>query len=189
MREIKRVVTGHDSSGRAQVAIEGAPSTIVDLAHIPGLRFHEIWQTRQMPAPIDNEADPTLGPLRLPPPANGTLIRIVDIPPDTPEFLAHGGSQIEASFAEIGAAAEASTAHAGAAHPLMHRTVSVDFGIIIEGELTLILDQGESLLLPGDVVVQRGTNHAWANRSGRMCRIAFVLVDGRYAAGVQPSVT
>lgn len=62
----------------------------------------------------------------------------------------------------------------------MHRTESVDYGIVIEGELTLVLDDSEVLLKPGSVVIQRGTNHAWANRSGRPCRMLFILVDGCY---------
>ncbi len=62
----------------------------------------------------------------------------------------------------------------------MHRTESVDYGVVIEGELTLVLDDSEVLLKPGSVVVQRGTNHAWANRSGQPCRMLFVLVDGQY---------
>ena len=62
----------------------------------------------------------------------------------------------------------------------MHRTQSVDYGVAISGEATLVLDQGERLLTQGCVVVQRGTNHAWANRSGKLCRMLFVLVDGRY---------
>jgi naringenin degradation protein FdeH len=65
-------------------------------------------------------------------------------------------------------------------HPLMHRTETVDYGIVIEGEITLVLDDSEVLLGPGSVVVQRGTNHAWANRSGQPCRVLFVLVDGTY---------
>ncbi len=66
----------------------------------------------------------------------------------------------------------------------MHRTESVDYGVVIEGECTLVLDEGEVALRPGSVVVQRGTNHAWANRSGRPCRMLFVLVDGRYDSGI-----
>ncbi|MNV91325.1 Cupin domain protein [compost metagenome] len=60
----------------------------------------------------------------------------------------------------------------------MHRTESVDYGIVIEGEMTLVLDASEQLLQVGSVVVQRGTNHAWANRSGKPCRMLFILVDG-----------
>ena len=62
----------------------------------------------------------------------------------------------------------------------MHRTQSVDYGVVISGEMTLVLDHGETVLKPGDVVIQRGTNHAWANRSGQVCRMLFVLVDGRF---------
>jgi uncharacterized cupin superfamily protein len=87
------------------------------------------------------------------------------------------------AFAQIGDVA-ASTVRADSPHPLMHRTESVDYGVVIEGELTLVLDDSEVLLRPGSVVVQRGTNHAWANRSGRTCRMLFVLVDGTYDADI-----
>jgi uncharacterized cupin superfamily protein len=72
----------------------------------------------------------------------------------------------------------------GAPHPFMHRTQTVDYGIVIDGELTLIVDRGETTIKSGDVVVQRGTNHAWANRSGKNCRIAFVLIDGQFEEGL-----
>ena len=179
MRQPERIVTGHDAQGRAVVSLEGVPPTVVALAHIPGTVFHELWQTDRVPMTIDNGPDPTLGPLKLPPPAGGARIRIVDIPPDTPELLAHGAQRIADAFASIGDR-HASTVQADSPHPLMHRTQTLDFGILIEGELTLVLDNEERHLLPGDVVVQRGTNHAWANRSDRPCRIAFVLLDGVY---------
>ena len=62
----------------------------------------------------------------------------------------------------------------------MHRTETLDYGVVIEGEITHIVDAGETWLSPGDVVVQRGINHAWANRNGKMARMLFVLLDGRY---------
>jgi quercetin dioxygenase-like cupin family protein len=62
----------------------------------------------------------------------------------------------------------------------MHRTESIDYGIVISGEITLVLDKGETLLKQGDVVIQRGTNHAWANKSGKPCRMVFILVDGKF---------
>ena len=62
----------------------------------------------------------------------------------------------------------------------MHRTETIDYGIVLEGEITLILDEGETLVRAGDIVIQRGTNHGWANRSGRNCRIAFILIDGKF---------
>ena len=176
---IHRVVTGHDDAGKAIVGSSGPLPKVIELAAIPGVVFHEVWNTDATPAPIGNGADPTLGPLVLPPPANGTRLRFVDIPPDSDELLAHGAARIKEGFAEVGDAA-ASTMGADSPHPLMHRTESVDYGVVIEGELTLILDQGEVVVRPGSVVVQRGTNHAWANRSGKPCRILFVLVSGRY---------
>jgi len=75
---------------------------------------------------------------------------------------------------------EASTFEEGGRHPLMHRTETVDYGIVLSGELTLLLDDSEVKLQAGDMVVQRGTNHAWSNRSDKPCIIAFILVDGKF---------
>lgn len=180
---IHRVVTGHNAEGRAVVTSAGPLPTVVEIAAIPGTVFHEVWSTAQSPAVVDNGPDPTLGPLVLPPPQGGTRIRFVDIPPDTPEFLARGAERMHDAFSQIGDAA-ASTVKTDSPHPLMHRTESVDYGVVIEGTLTLVLDEGEVPLRPGSVVVQRGTNHAWANRSGAPCRMLFVLVDGRFDASV-----
>jgi quercetin dioxygenase-like cupin family protein len=63
-----------------------------------------------------------------------------------------------------------------------HRTQSVDYGIVLGGEVVLVLDDSETVLRPGDVVVQRGTSHRWENRSGEAARMAFVLVDGAFTA-------
>ena len=71
----------------------------------------------------------------------------------------------------------------GAVHPLMHRNQTLDYGIVTEGELTLILDRGETIVRAGDIIIQRGTTHAWANRSDRNCRVAFVLIDGQFVDG------
>jgi mannose-6-phosphate isomerase-like protein (cupin superfamily) len=176
---IHRVVTGHDADGKAIVSSNGPLPTVVELEAIPGTIFHEVWETRACPASLDNADDPTTGPLKLPPPANGTRMRFVDIPPDTAEFLAHGAQRMKNAFTQAGDAA-ASTVKGDSPHPLMHRTESIDYGVVIEGQMTLVLDKGEVLLEPGSVVVQRGTNHAWANRSGKPCRMLFVLVDGAY---------
>ena len=176
---IHRVVTGHNASGKAIVASSGPLPTVVEIAAIPGTVFHEVWSTTGAPAPVDNGADPTLGPLMLPPPQLGTRLRFVDIPTDTAEFLSQGAGKMKEAFAQIGDE-KASTVKAHSPHPLMHRTESVDYGVVIEGEMTLVLDEGEVLLKPGSVVVQRGTNHAWANRSGQPCRMLFVLIDGVY---------
>ncbi|QBP78156.1 cupin domain-containing protein [Herbaspirillum huttiense] len=176
---IHRVVTGHDAQGRSIISSDGPLPTVVEVAAIPGTLFHEVWSTSATPARVDNGPDPSLGALVLSPPARGTRMRFVDIPPDTEEFLASANSKMHEAFSQIGEAS-ASTVQTDSPHPLMHRTESVDYGIVIEGEMTLVLDRGEVALKPGSVVVQRGTNHAWANRSGKPCRMLFILVDGEY---------
>lgn len=184
---IHRVVTGHDAEGKAILASNGSLSTVQEIRAIPGTVFHEVWATSGSPAPVDNGADPTVGALMLPPPKQGTRVRFVDIPPDTAEFLAQGAARMGQAFAQIGDQA-ASTVKATSPHPLMHRTESVDYGVVIEGEMTLVLDDAEVLLKPGSVVVQRGTNHAWANRSGKPCRMLFVLVDGAYEPTIREAL-
>ena len=94
-----------------------------------------------------------------------------------------GSEDAQPAVVQAGDAA-VSTVRRDSPHPLMHRTESIDYGIVIAGEMTLVLDDGEVLLKPGSVVVQRGTNHAWANRSGRPCRMLFVLVDGAYEPAI-----
>jgi len=176
---IHRVVTGHDAQGRSIISSDGPLPTVVEVAAIPGTLFHEVWSTSATPARVDNGLDPSLGALVLSPPERGTRMRFVDIPPDTEEFLASANSKMHEAFSQIGEAS-ASTVQTDSPHPLMHRTESVDYGIVIDGEMTLVLDRGEVALKPGSVVVQRGTNHAWANRSGKPCRMLFILVDGEY---------
>ena len=184
---IHRVVTGHDAHGIAIITSNGPLPCVVEVAAIPGTVFHEVWETRATPAPIDNGADPSTGPLSLPPPSNGTRMRFVDIPPDTQDFLAHGAAKMKEAFSQVGDVS-ASTVQDHSPHPLMHRTESIDYGVVIEGEMTLVLDDGEALLRPGSVVIQRGTNHAWANRSGKPCRMLFVLIDGAFEPALAAAI-
>ncbi|MGV1045929.1 cupin domain-containing protein [Limnohabitans sp.] len=182
---IQRIVTGHDARGKAVVTTHGPLPTVVELLSVPGTVFHEIWSTSGAPCLVSNGEDPTRGPLTLPPPHAGTRIRFVDIPPETSNHLAPGTEKLRQAFAEIGDAA-ASTAKTDSPHPLMHRTETLDYGVVIDGEVVLVLDDSEVLLQAGSVVIQRGTNHAWANRSNRTCRMLFVLVDGVYDSAINP---
>ena len=183
LRPIRRVVTGHDADGQAIIAADGRLPTVVELSAVPGTIFHEVWSTQGSPARIDNGPDPSTGPIQLPPPRHGTRIRFVDIPPDTENLLRQGTEKMKDAFQQIGDAG-ASTVKTGSPHPLMHRTETIDYGIVIAGEITLLLDKGETLLKEGDVVIQRGTNHAWANRTGKPCRMLFILVDGKFDPGL-----
>lgn len=183
LSSIKRVVTGHNEQGKAVISSFDKLPKVVELDAIPGTIFHEVWSTSSSPVVIDNGDDPTLGDICLSPPTQGTRIRFVDIPPDSKEFLENGASQMKQAFSEIGEV-EASTVKADSSHPLMHRTESVDYGVVIKGEITLVLDDSEAVLKEGDVIIQRGTNHAWANRSGEICRMLFVLIDGQYGESI-----
>lgn len=181
---IQRIVTGHDERGKAVVTAHGQLPTVVELSAVPGTVFHEVWNTSGAPCLISNDEDPTRGPLTLLPPQAGTRIRFVDIPPETPDRMGQSTKKLSQAFAEIGDAA-ASTAKADSPHPLMHRTETVDYGVVIEGEIVLVLDDSEVVLQKGSVVIQRGTNHAWANRSNRTCRMLFVLVDRTIDPAIQ----
>ena len=167
------------------IAADGTPPTVAELAAVPGTVFHELWATDAVPASVDNGPDPTLGELRLAPPRGGTRIRIVDIPPDSVQN-AITAEDAAAAFAEIGGS-DAHEADTESPHALMHRTETVDYGIVLSGEIWLVVEEGETRLGQGDVVVQRGTNHAWSNRTEETARMAFVLVDGMFADDLRPT--
>ena len=178
--EIRRVVTGHDANGKAIISSDGpAPNVIVHPTR-PGYFSTQIWTTLTTPAPVGHEPDPTTGgKLPLVPPSHGTTIRIIEFPPESASVRTLGADQAHAAFAAIGGS-NASTFKPGALHPFMHRTESIDYGLVLSGEIHMVLDDTETLLHAGDVVVQRGTNHAWSNRSGQPCHMAFILIDGKF---------
>jgi hypothetical protein len=183
---VRRIVTGHDREGRAVIQEDGPPARVVRVGGEIGPLFHEVWNTRETPARIDRAGgEPPEDGVQLAPPRNGTRIRVLDIPPEDERLAAMSEEQVRAHFAEVGAGDASSHRDDGSSrHHLMHRTETVDYGIVLDGEITLVMDVGETVVRAGDIVVQRGTNHGWANRSGRNCRIAFVLIDGRYEDGL-----
>jgi mannose-6-phosphate isomerase-like protein (cupin superfamily) len=181
---VRRVVTGHDARGRAIIQSDAPAARVMELPH-NGPTFYEIWNTRESPARIDRDsAEPPEASVSLAPPRNGTRIRVLDFPPETSAAQPVGGAQARELFAAIGAADALDHSAGEARHPHMHRTQTIDYGIVLEGEITLLVDEGETVVRAGDIVIQRGTNHGWANRSGRNCRVAFVLIDGKFEAGL-----
>lgn len=186
--KVRRVVTGHDGAGRAVVAIDGEPPVTFSRPDVPGLAFYEIWNTASSPAAVDNGADPTAGrAVKVPPPQNGTIIRLIDFPPENSAAPKPTLEQAGQLFGLMGLHPPTDP-ETFARHPFMHRTSSVDYGIVLSGSITMLLDDTQVELKAGDVVVQRGTNHAWANRSGAVCRMAFVLIDGAYAPELKKSL-
>ncbi len=176
---IRRVVTGHDSQGKAVVISDGYATSIKTVPQWPGLISTDIWKTNAMPAPLaKDEADPTLGPRSLHPAPGGTTFRISIVPPETDFVRNLDPAQAQALFKGVGNA-DASTHGRGGRHPLMHRTETLDYAVVLEGEITMLLDDSEVNLKAGDVVIQRGNNHAWCNRSGKPVRMLYILIDGK----------
>jgi len=178
LRQPRRVVTGHDDKGVSVVSINTVLEPKISNKE-RGVDFYEIWNTTGSPVSVGNGPDPTDRPLTIPPPKQGSIIRYVDFAPESADTKAMSAEQAKAAFATMGTE-HASTFKAGK-HPLMHRTETVDYGIVLEGEMILILDDSETHLKAGDIVVQRGTDHAWANRSGKPARMAFILLDGAFS--------
>ena len=182
---VRRIVTGHDADGNAIFLEDGPVPRVQRIGGARGPLFFEVWNTQESPARIDRAGgEPGEGGISLAPPKGGTRIRVLDIPPEDASFAEITPEEAQAHFAEVGATEASSHSGAGSRHAFMHRTETVDYGIVLEGELTLILDIGETVMRAGDIVIQRGTNHGWANRSGKNCRIAFILIDGRYEDGL-----
>lgn len=169
---IRRIVTGHDANGKAIVEMDGfAPNQKTRAG--AGFVSTLLWVTDETPARLDtgtDRADRTIG---VPPPPQGSVLRIVDFPPITAES--------EAMKQEDLLKAMGVSHHGGggtARHAFMHRTPSVDYAIVLSGEIDMLLDDSEVHMKAGDIMVQQATNHAWVNRSTDFCRIAFVLIDG-----------
>lgn len=168
---IQRIVTGHAPDGRSVITMDGLPSEVInDFGGNPGLVFTEIWRTAGGCPQIDNGPDPTSGAFSLAATAAGSTIRVIDFPASRRD-----------------PANPAATDPGDFVSP-MHRTQSVDYGIVLDGEMRLLLTDSERVLTPGCIVVQRGTDHAWANRSPRPARMAFILVAGQFAPEIAPLV-
>ena len=172
-KPIRRVVTGHDAAGRSVFIMDGAPPHVYQRS--PGSAVvTELWETRMMPAENGGNAEATDHAFRLAPPKSGTVFRVIEYPPDRQRLAA---LERERASADDGSGHSAAFDRASPRHPGFHRTNSVDYAIVLSGEVHALMDEGEVLLKAGDVLIQRGTNHAWSNRSDDSAYVAFVLVD------------
>ena len=172
-RTFRRVVTGHDAQGRSIFVMDG-PAPVVHSRGDGSTVVTEFWQTDRTPASSAGNADPTVGvPQKLPPPRHGSKFRVVEYPPDSRRVAA-----LRAPTASHDAKAEGYARDLkNVRHPGFHKTDSIDYAIVLSGEIWALMDEGEVLLKTGDVLVQRGTNHAWSNRGEVPAVVAFVLVD------------
>lgn len=175
---VRRIVV-IDENDRSKVISDGpSPDVRTDPAR-PGFASTRIWVTDRTPARIEGVRESLHLPHTLEPPPAGSVFRVVTIPPDAAWQGRVGAKEVAAWFAAMGSPS-ASTYSPGAPHPYMQKTRTLDFCLILEGEVTLVLDRQEVHLKAGDTVVQRGTNHAWSNRSDRPCFIAISSHDARY---------
>jgi hypothetical protein len=169
---VRRVVTGHDSNGRSIFIADGEAPNVMQVPVMPGLALTDLWETKEAPASNAGDADAADRPVRLEPPPGGTIFRIVEFPPDSQWRTARSREAFEA----IGAGHAADRASSDV---MMHRTATVDYIVVLKGEITAIMETGEKLLRAGDVLVQRGTNHSWSVRSREPCIVAVVLVSAK----------
>ena len=171
IQRIRRVVTGHDAQGRSVILSDGPAQSVKEMAPtFPGLALTDLWETTASPASNAGSADAAERPVHLEPSRNGTICRMVEFSPDSTRPT-HADAR--KGFEAIGAGHTQAKGHADA---MMHRTATVDYAVVVKGEIYAVMEQGETLLKAGDVLVQRGTNHSWSVRGKEPCLVAFILV-------------
>jgi hypothetical protein len=172
-KQVRRVVTGHDAAGKSVFIIDG-PSPHVFSRSKGSAVVHELWETTQTPAGNRGNDDAIARGHRLAPPKNGSVFRVIEYPPDAERLAAIAR---EHALPDDGSGRAAATDHNNPRHPGFHKTSTVDYAIVLVGEIVAMMDDGEVLLKAGDVLIQRGTNHAWSNRTDKPAVVAFVLID------------
>lgn len=177
LKPVRRIVTGHNSEGRSLFLSDEISPHLRPSPVNPDRGLTDLWRTNETPAKNEGTEDSAATEIVLTPPGNGSVFRYFQIPPDdtdpnkTPEQIQ---AEADASFKAMGAG---HARDANARHPNMHKTDTIDYIILLEGEITLILDEGEVDMKPLDVVIERGTNHAWSNRSDKVAVLAAILID------------
>jgi len=162
---VHRVVTTIDKDGKAVALFDSA---------VPLEALREIWVTQAYPADFNWSEDRAKIKVGLHPPKNGTVFRVVEFVPTTAKI-----DQMPMDTMMKVAGPDAPKRGLPPKHPMMHRTRTIDYAIIMSGEIDMMLDDSTVHLKAGDVVVQQATNHAWINRSGAPCRVAFILMDSQ----------
>ena len=178
VKPVRRIVVIDENDKSRAIADGPSPDVRTDPAR-PGFASARMWVTDRTPARIKGVRETLDRPHTLEPPVGGSVCRVVTFPPDETYKGKIGVREVQAFFAAMGSPG-ASTYSTKAPHPYMQKTRTLDFCLVLEGEITLVLDTDEVDLKAGDTVVQRGTNHAWINRSNRPCVVAFSSHDAMY---------
>ena len=170
--DIRRVVTGLDADNKASTLFDSR----LTLKPGPyGIAAVNLWITDSYPPALAFKEDPATKPIGISPPDNGTKLRLVEFPP----LDAATEAKMEPNFLMKSVGERAPARGLPVKHPLMHRTRSLDYAVVLSGEIDMMLDDSLVHLQPGDVVVQQATNHGWINRGARPSRILFVLMDSK----------
>lgn len=173
-RAIRRVVTGHNSVGKSVLVEDRNCPFIFAMPSVPGLVVTDLWRSFECPADnLSTAAVGAVGRTTLPPPPHGSVFRVVQFPPDK-DYMDRWDAH--AQFAAMGHQTDGTEIAQGRTVG-MHKTDSLDYAIVLSGEIWAVMDEGETLLKPGDVLVQRGTNHGWSVRSDEPALVAFILLD------------
>ena len=172
---IRRVVTGKDATGKAVAMIDSVATTVHRREEL-GVTNTLLWVTDSTPADLSNQEDAANRKIGVVAPPGGTIFRVVEFAPER-EVKADYETRLRI-FQGIGLAPEGDSREKPR-NPAMHRTKTIDYALIMSGEVDMLLDDSEIHLKAGDVVIQRGTNHAWVNRGNQPCQVAFVMVDAK----------
>ena len=172
---IRRVVTGKDATGKAIAMIDG-PAPGVHERPETGIGTTLLWVTDSVPADLSSHEDAGTRRVGIPPPAGGTIFRVVEFLPEK-QITADYETRLKV-IQGMGLAPEGPSRERPR-EPAMHRTRTIDYAVVLSGEIDMFLDDSEVHVKAGDVVVQRGTNHAWVNRGDAPCQVAFILVDAK----------
>ncbi|MTD54695.1 cupin domain-containing protein [Amycolatopsis pithecellobii] len=172
LKPVRRVVTGVDADGRSTVASDEICPFTFAFPGVPDYGATDIWRTG-VPADNADPAEPCYTPFEVEPPKGGAVFRLSQFPPDS---LFIDDFDRDAAFGSMPGTAHV-TEGASIGNGTFHRTTSVDFAVVVSGEIYALLETGEVKLTAGDTLVQRGTVHGWSNRGSEDCLIAFVLVD------------
>ena len=166
---VRRIVTGNRADGTSYFVSDGPTPHRIDVGRAV---FDDIWVDEPGRSLSENDYDPVAsGYSTLVAPAGGSVIRHSTLMPGERSDMPSEAELEEArKHFDTGGVMEQDD-------PAMHKTPTIDYGIVLEGEVVLELDEGETVLRAGDVVVQRRTRHAWRNRSGKPCRLLFVLIS------------
>ena len=176
----RRALTGRDASGKSVFKSFDVTPQVVTFQSSPGLAFYELYATDGVPKITGLEPDPMLTKKGSFPEPGGTLFRLVMFPPKPPEDSKPDPAAYGRYLAELDQKIPGMAAHFERDTPGMHTSDSVDYGIVIRGEMTLELDDGKTIhLRQGDCVVQNGTRHRWRNPLSEPCLMAFILIGGK----------